>query len=262
MDEPQTHARREFEPIQLLPDPVAMAHSARVADNRFALAAALEQAEATLAHAFGEGVIDEDELDERLERLAHANRLDEVERLTHDLEPAPASSLAPVEARSPSLAPNPVALARSEDLRPEQRMLAIFSEQKRRGDWLVARRNQIVSVLGSATLDFRGVSLPPGETEVHVRGFLSETTIIVPPGMRVVAECSTILGEVEQDESFGDSPAHPAHLRVTGLVVLGSVEIKERELGESKGEARRRRRRERRALRKAEKKRRALRRGD
>ena len=238
------------------------------ASNRFALASAKDRAELTLANAYGEGVIDDSELEGRLERLADAEQLSVVEGLVADLEPVelPAeTALAPAGAEQGlRTAPSTQALARLHDGEVDERRktIAIMSEQKRAGDWIPARHNEVLSVMGSTTLDLREARLPPGEITIRARGFMSELVIIVPPGMRVLSECSAILSEVSQDERYAEAPPHPTRIRVTGLLVMSSVSIRERQSGESKRDARRRRRRERRALRQAERARKALGRGD
>jgi len=141
-------------------------------------------------------------------------------------------------------------------IRPSDRAVAIFGETKRSGAWIPARRNTVVTVMGSMELDLREALLGPGETVFTVTAVMGSVEVIVPPGLHVECSGSAILGSFEHRETrsllaSGDMPM----VRIDGFSVLSSVEIEYRYPGESRREARRRRRREKRE-------RRRLRRGD
>lgn len=129
----------------------------------------------------------------------------------------------------------------------------MLSEQKREGPWSPAWHNEFTSVVGSTTIDLREAQLPIGTIEIQIKAFMAETQIIIPPGLNVTVECSTILGQIEQDEPLFEVDPLPTRLKITGTVVLGNVVIRERLQGETKREARRRRRAEKRELKAARK---------
>lgn len=141
-------------------------------------------------------------------------------------------------------------------IRPTDRAVAVFSETKRSGPWIPARRNTVAAVMGSMVLDLREALLGPGETLFTVTAVMSSVEVVVPPGLHIECSGSAILGSFEQRGTrsvlpLGDMPL----VRIDGFAVLSSVEIEYRHPGESKREARRRRRREkreRRRLRRAE----------
>lgn len=141
-------------------------------------------------------------------------------------------------------------------IRPTDRAVAVFSETKRSGPWIPARRNTVAAVMGSMVLDLREALLGPGETLFTVTAVMSSVEVVVPPGLHIECSGSAILGSFEQRGirsvlASGDMPL----VRIDGFAVLSSVEIEYRHPGESKREARRRRRRERkerRRLRRAE----------
>lgn len=143
-------------------------------------------------------------------------------------------------------------------IRPTDRAVAVFSETKRSGPWIPARRNTVAAVMGSMVLDLREALLGPGETLFTVTAVMSSVEVVVPPGLHIECSGSAILGSFEQRGirsvlASGDMPL----VRIDGFAVLSSVEIEYRHPGESKREARRRRRREkreRRRLRRAERK--------
>ena len=82
---------------------------------------------------------------------------------------------------------------------------------------------------------------------VALRAVMSSVEIIVPPGLAVETEGTAIMGTFEHVDR---APAHPDPeaplLRVHGLALMGSVEIKMRLPGESEREAHRRLKQERR----------------
>ena len=144
-------------------------------------------------------------------------------------------------------------------IRPTDRAVAVFSETKRSGPWIPARRNTVAAVMGSMVLDLREALLGPGETLFTVTAVMSSVEVVVPPGLHIECSGSAILGSFEQRGTrsvlpLGDMPL----VRIDGFAVLSSVEIEYRHPGESKREARRRRRREKRERRRL---RRAQRRG-
>ena len=132
-------------------------------------------------------------------------------------------------------------------VRRSDRAIAVLGSTKRVGNWVPARRNTAVSVLGSVVLDLREALLGPGECSFTVAAFLGSVEIIVPPGLHVECAGSAVLGsfgdELRSDHEAPLDPEAP-RVRVDGIAVLGSVEIEYRRSGESKKHARRRLRRE------------------
>lgn len=161
------------------------------------------------------------------------------------LEPPETTSLVAPETR---LAPTT-----TEGADPTSSAFTMLSEQKREGPWSPAWHNEFTSVVGSTIIDLREALLPRGTVEIELKAFMAETQIIIPPGLQVTIDCSTVLAEIEQDEPFVDVDPLPTRLKVTGTVVLGHVVIRERLRGETRRDARRRRRTERRALKQARK---------
>jgi len=216
--------------------------------SRAELRDAREDARQQLTTAYTEDLIDADELDDRLERLENATSTALVQQLCADLapapEPAPPGALAVRESAPPAVI-TPV---------PEAQIVAVFSETQRRGRWVPARENKVYAAFGSAELDLREADLPPGVTEIKVKAALGSVEIYVLPGTRVQMECSAILGSAELDEPSVPPASDGPVVRITGLVVLGSVEVHERLVGEGAWSGWRRRRAARKALR-AERKR-------
>ena len=130
--------------------------------------------------------------------------------------------------------------------------VAIMGGSRRQGRWAPARVTNTIAIMGGVELDFREALLPPGITEVKVYTVMGGVEIIVPPELAVESRGIGVLGGFDH---AGNDPPHPEHsapvLRISGVALMGGVDIKVRHLGESPRDARRRRRQERRERRKA-----------
>lgn len=128
-------------------------------------------------------------------------------------------------------------------------LLALLGGVDRRGHWTPARKTFVVAVMGGAELDFRDVDLPPGVTEVSIICCMGGAEVIVPPGMAVDSNGIAIMGGFEHASAPGRADADRPTLRISGLCLMGGVEISVRHPGESAKDARIRRREERRTVR-------------
>jgi hypothetical protein len=206
---------------------------------------ARERVIAALQEHFAQDALDVEEFERRV-TLAHQREAPaEIEALVADL---------PVLPDVPASASR--ALVPEAEVRPAQTVTGIMGSTERRGAWLVPRRMRVRGTMSSIVLDFRDARLPAGPVDVEIRAVMSSVEILVPPGLAVdvggAAGAVAILGSFEHVDR---APAHPdpdaTLLRVSGLAVMSSVEIRMRLPGESEHAAHRRLRDERRAERKA-----------
>jgi hypothetical protein len=206
-----------------------------------------DQVIARISEAYAGDLFDVDELDRRLDLAHQARTIAELDVLVADLAASPGVA-------TPSLALDDPGRAEAKTLR------VIMGSVERRGTWIVPRNLTTRVFWGNAELDFREASLGAGVTTLDVRVTMGSLEIIVPPSLATDVDVSSFMGSVEARHRAPDEPdpARPL-LRVTGSVVMGSVEVKTRLPGESQYGAWKRERRERKELRKAE--RRALRAG-
>jgi predicted membrane protein len=120
-------------------------------------------------------------------------------------------------------------------------VLTVFGALKKQGEWEPARHTDAVAIFSDMELDFRSARLGPGVTTIDVSCVFSEVRVIVPPGLRVECDGSTILGEFSQKSFSGSDPNDEAPtLRVTGQSVFGAVKVSMRLPSETAKEARRR----------------------
>ena len=125
--------------------------------------------------------------------------------------------------------------------------IAVLGGSRRLGRWSPARVTHTIAVMGGVELDFREAVLPPGVTEIKAYSVMGGVEIIVPAGLIVESRGIGILGGFEHTGDDFDRPGPNAPvLRISGIAVMGGVDIKVRHVGETARDARRRRRQERR----------------
>lgn len=105
----------------------------------------------------------------------------------------------------------------------EKRYVAIFSEVKKEGQWVPARRITAFALFGSFVLDLRDAALPAEGLVIDIDVMLGSAEILLPPGIGADVDCTAILGSVE-DKSRAGLPGAPV-IRVRGGAMLGSVEV-------------------------------------
>src|SRR5690606_8880902 len=99
-----------------------------------------------------------------------------------------------------------------------------------KGVWNPPANLYVVAVMGGSLLDFRDAQLGPGVTNVIVVAIMGGVEIVVPPGLRVESNGIGIMGGFEHaghhqvETPSGDGPV----LRISGVAIMGGVEIKER----------------------------------
>jgi hypothetical protein len=115
---------------------------------------------------------------------------------------------------------------------PMRGIVAIFSESRKQGRWVVPRHVRVLSIFGNAKVDLREAILQYRETVIEAQAVLAEIEIIVPPDVIVECDGDALLGSFTIDEgkrrgtrSQPPSPGAPI-VRVTGSAHLASVTVK------------------------------------
>lgn len=223
--------------------------SGRPGDKAASQLAVRETRERVIACLSEEFAHDRLELEEFERRLGVAHRSDslaELRQLTSDViseldgEAAVALAVAaPVELATAAPAPAMVPASR----RAEQTLAAVLGGTAREGRWTPPQKLRVVAIMGGVELDFREAVLAPGITEVHATVFMGGLSIIVPPTLAVEMDGIAIMGGFAHTERAPaqSDPDRPV-LRVTGVAVMGGVDIRTCLLGESRSERRQRRR--------------------
>lgn len=169
-----------------------------------------------LRTAAGEGRLELDELDERLEQTFAAKTYADLVPITADLHIAHPAQHPASPVRQPGLPPNGHASS-----------VAIMGDCRRRGVWHVPEHHSAFALMGSVVLDLREASLTSRDTTINASAIMGDVKIYVPSHMSVVVDGTPIMGDYGQGRdrvpaSVGpDSPT----LRVRGVALMGSVQV-------------------------------------
>lgn len=188
---------------------------------------------------YAEDHLSTQDLESRFERAYRATTIDELAGVLSGL-PALAQ---PVRNPVPRVSSAPV--IRHADHAPERRYLAVMSNLHKSGDWTPSRLTSIKAVMANVKIDLRDATFVDREIEFDILAVMSETTILVPPGVRVECDGFAFMGEFsDRHDASGDDPDAPV-IRIRGTSVMASVVVKTRLPGETKLAAWRRTRLER-----------------
>jgi len=219
-----------------------------MAESLVALRDRREQVITRLSEGYAEDVFDVDELERRLDLAYSARSVAELEALIGDLAPTSATSSTAMVLAGPTAIDDPDRVA-------AKKLRVIMSSVERRGRWSVPRALDLRVLWGNAELDFREASLGPGVTTIHVRVFMANFEVILPPNLGIDVDVSSFAGNVTERHRVPHDadPARPL-LRIVGTVRFGNLEITTRLPGETARDAYRREKRERKQLRGTERK--------
>ncbi len=172
-----------------------------------------------LREAAGEGRIDLDELDERLDATYAARTYADLVPITLDLPAAPAARL-PSRPAAPT--PSPVVPGPA-----EERHLAILGGLDRKGVWVVPQHLHVVAFMGGADLDLRQAQFAAREVTITINAVMGGADIKVNPQTHVIMEGVGIMGGYA-----GPSDSVPAELtadspvvRIKGFAIMGGVSV-------------------------------------
>jgi len=185
-----------------------------------------------LRQAAGEGRLDLDELDERLQAAYDAKTYGDLVPLTADL---PVAGAPP----APAPAPRPRVPAPTGSAVPHAGSIAIMSETRRTGRWLVQDGHAAFALMGSVVLDLREAEFGSGEVTINANAVMGEVKVLVDAGTSVVVDGFGVMGEyTEQRPKVPFDRDRPGpRVRVRGVAFMGSVHVQRRG---APGEARRR----------------------
>lgn len=169
--------------------------------------------------AAGEGRIDLEELDERLEATYAAKTYADLVPLTADL---PATGEAVARRPAGHVVAGPA----------YQSSFAMMSETRRSGPWQVGASHTAFALMGSVVLDLRQAVFAAPEVVINASCLMGSVEIQVNSQTVVIVEGTGILGDFSEarpkapDETRPDSPV----VRVKGVAVMGSVEVRRKPL--------------------------------
>jgi Domain of unknown function (DUF1707) len=177
-----------------------------------------------LREAAGEGRIDFDELDERLEATYAARTYADLVPITLDL-PAQATASLPVHPAA-ATTPSPVVAGGA----TQERHLAIMSGFERKGVWTVPQHLSVTCFMGGADLDLRQAQFAAREVVITVNAVMGGADIKVNPHTHVVLEGTGIMGGYSgpSDKTPAELDANSPVVRIRGFAIMGGVSVSRR----------------------------------
>ncbi len=171
-----------------------------------------------LRDAAGEGRIDLEELDERLELTWAAKTYADLVPITVDLH-------LPGHARS---AGTPVPRPSHVPATGHASSVAIMGDCRRQGVWSVPAHHTAFSLMGSVTLDLREAILTSDDTVITANAIMGEVKIIVPAHLHVVVDGTPIMGDYGHGRDKVPAEVGPGSrtIRVRGVALMGSVSVR------------------------------------
>jgi Domain of unknown function (DUF1707) len=176
-----------------------------------------------LREAAGEGRIDFDELDQRLEATYAARTYADLVPITLDL-PVQASTNLPAQPAS-AATPSPVVPGRT-----EERHLAIMSGLERKGVWVVPQHLTVHCFMGGADLDLRRAQFAAREVVITINAVMGGADIKVNPQTHVIMEGTGIMGGYSgpSDKTAPELDADSPVVRIRGFALMGGVSVSRR----------------------------------
>ncbi len=172
-----------------------------------------------LREAAGEGRIDLEELDQRLDATYAARTYADLVPITLDLPAVPSTQL---PARPAAATPSPVVSGPS-----EERHLAILGGLERKGDWIVPERLTVVAFMGGADLDLRRARFAAREVTLTINAVMGGADIKVNPHTHVIMEGVGILGGYAgpSDDLPAELDENSPVVRIKGFAIMGGVNV-------------------------------------
>lgn len=172
---------------------------------RVAMERERERAVHLLQEAFADEVIEVEELEQRLERVAQAETPDALAAITSDL---------------------PVVVREIPDESPPVRVLAILGGAERKGEFVMPARMSVTAWCGGADIDLR-LARFSGSHELSCSAVMGGISILVPGHVRVTCRGLGIMGGFS-DRSRGTDDSSAPELVITGVAFWGGVDVQTR----------------------------------
>jgi hypothetical protein len=170
-----------------------------------------------LRDAAGDGRLDLEELDERLDAVYAAKTYGDLEPITRDL---PSVSSVPVAASSP-------ARDRIGGVPTSTAGVAIMGGFERKGPWVVPETFNAVAFWGGGELDLREARFAGPQVTIRAVAIMGGIQIIVPEDAEVHVSGIGIMGGFDHRASGAGAPGAP-RIIVTGLAFWGGVSVERR----------------------------------
>jgi Domain of unknown function (DUF1707) len=177
-----------------------------------------QQVAEVLRQAAGEGRIDLDELEKRLEAALAAKTYAEIVPITADLPKASISGL-PVH-RSGALLAGPT----------HESSFAMMSTTRRRGPWRVGTQHRAFALMGGVVLDLREAMDAGQEVTIDASVVMGSVDVLVDEHTVVICDGWAFMGDYSKSRSGIQAQPEPDSpvVRVRGRALMGRVNVRRR----------------------------------
>jgi len=177
-----------------------------------------------LREAAGEGRLDVDELEERLEQAYAAKTYADLAPLTRDLPVGRPPGPPAVRFDKPVPRPQPAPLGH---LPAPVNSVAVMSGVDRRGRWEIGRSHTAVAFMGGVGIDLREARFATREAVITANAVMGSVDITVDEYTQVIVEGLGIMGTFEQARDRVPAQIGPDSpvVRVRGVALMGAVTV-------------------------------------
>lgn len=177
-----------------------------------------ERAAERLRHAGGDGRLNVDELDERVQLAFEAQTRGELDALLRDVE-----ERGPVARRA--------AASGGVVVRPGEGgarwVVAVMGSATRSGRWRVAERCTVLNVMGGADIDLNDAELAADDVEITVFSLMGGSDIYLPEDLRVEISDVGIMGGNEIQRGTPEAELHDGPVvRLKLISIMGSTNVR------------------------------------
>jgi hypothetical protein len=175
-----------------------------------------DQAAEVLREAAGQGRLTLDELDQRLDQAYAAKTYADLDTVTRDL---PAVGTAA-----------PAAIGGQHDARiggtPGSKIsIAVMSEARRSGQWVVPSTYVAFAFMGGVVLDLRQARFSEREVTIQAYAWMGGVNIIVPEDIEVDVSGIAFMGGFDHRASGPGAPGAP-RVKILGFAFMGGVDVR------------------------------------
>ena len=183
-----------------------------------------------LREAAGEGRLDVEELEQRLETTYAAKVYADLIPVALDL---PGASTVLPEAGMPLMAPVPLAPGQPVPAAygglpaASSSSSAVLSSQERKGPWVLGPTHTAFSLMGAVVLDLREAVFTSREVTITANTVMGSVDIYVNAATQVLVEGTGVMGAFEQgrDKVPVELGPHSPLVRVRGFALMGAVTV-------------------------------------
>jgi hypothetical protein len=192
-----------------------------------------------LRQAAGEGRIDLEELDERLEATYQAKTYGDLVPITADLPVRTSDALPVVPAAEPPVHRPAGAPMVPAAVYPSS--ISFMGDCTRRGVWRLPEQHTAFSMMGSVTLDLREALFEAREVTITAVAVMAGIDIVVNAQTQVIVDGVGIMGDFSQtrDKVPAEITSASPVVRVKGLALMAGVNVQRKAMpGESRKQLR------------------------